>query len=109
MREEREKQELAGLRTTAAPVKLGMLRGQSRRLSLRAAAGELVERLGGEIRVGTGRSSFSRRRSAPSAGETCALPERTAGAGHGLAVVARRCIHQIAWLGGSGTGSRRHG
>jgi hypothetical protein len=54
MREEREKQELADLRTTAAPVKLGMLRGQSRRLSLRAAAGELVERLGGEIRVEDG-------------------------------------------------------
>jgi hypothetical protein len=54
MREEREKQELADLRTTAAPVKLGMLRGQSRRLSLRTAASELVERLGGEIRVEDG-------------------------------------------------------
>lgn len=109
MREEREKQELADLRTTAAPVKLGMLRGQSRRLSLRAAASELVERLGGEIRVEDGSLVISRRSSAPSAGETCALPERTAGAGHRLAVVAGRCIHQIASLGGSGTRSRRHG
>jgi hypothetical protein len=109
MREEREKQELADLRTTAAPVKLGMLRGQSRRLSLRTAASELVERLGGEIRVEDGSLVMLAPPFSTLSGRDVRATRTNRRARYRLAVVADRCIHQIASLGGSGTRSRRHG